>query len=203
MAFQVNRQWVRNGSRFRSLRLPVKCCKALAIIDFTSTMSNLGYAGQAYVNMQTGEVIIANRGTVGNVQNLISDAEISVGARQQAQIVADQFSAAALQVAQDQLSATDVQLSAVYTTGHSLGGAESMGQAAFLSSATNSDGSSVLPAGVKITNASFDAPGISSLSTTGDSSNYTSYNFSAQGDLVTCAANCLINNFMTSLQWKF
>lgn len=41
-----------------------------------------GFSGQLYVNQQTGEVIIADRGTIANVQNIISDVQISVGARQ-------------------------------------------------------------------------------------------------------------------------
>ncbi|MDR6739129.1 hypothetical protein J2X56_001115 [Herbaspirillum sp. 1173] len=82
----------------------------------------MGFSGEAYINTQTGEVIIADRGTVGNVQSIISDAEITVGAMQQAQSVANEFAASALGTAQEQLSNSGVQVSAIYTTGHSLGG---------------------------------------------------------------------------------
>lgn len=155
--------------------------------DLRAAMDAKGFYGQAYVNSQTGEVIIADRGTIGNVQNLISDAQIAVTAFNGAQSIADNFATAALAAAQTQLSLSGVTVSVIYTTGHSLGGAESQGQAAMLSVATNPDGTSLVPSGVKITNVSIDAPGIAGLSTSGNSNNYTSYNFSAQGDLVNLA----------------
>ncbi|MBV6754791.1 matrixin family metalloprotease [Pseudomonas chlororaphis] len=147
-------------------------------------MSSYGFSGQAYVNSQTGEVIIADRGTTGNVQNIISDTNIALTTPNGAQQVANNFAEAALVVAQDQLKDLGVAVSAIYTTGHSLGGAESQGQTATLSVAVDSEGTPLLPSDVRITNVSFDAPGIAGLSTIGDSSKYTSYNFSAQGDVI-------------------
>ena len=32
------------------------------------SLDDVGFSGQAYVNTQTGEVVIADRGTIGNVQ---------------------------------------------------------------------------------------------------------------------------------------
>ena len=150
-------------------------------------MQAKGFFGQAHVNSQTGEVIIADRGTIFNMQNLISDAHILLGAANHAQPVADSFASAALASAQNHLSPSGLAVSAIYTTGHSLGGAESQGQAAMLSSAKTPDGTSLLPAGVKITNVSIDAPGIADLAKKGNTDNYASYNFYAHGDLVNLA----------------
>ena len=147
-------------------------------------MEGLGYYGQAHVNLQTGEIIIANRGTVGSLQNVIADAQVSIGVRQLAQDVADSFAIAALDAAKDQLRQSGMNVSAIYTTGHSLGGSESQGQAAKLSTGQNPDGISFLDSGVRVTNVSFNSPGISGLMGKPDSSNYTSYNLTTRGDIV-------------------
>lgn len=156
--------------------------------DLAKSMSDVDFSGQVSVNLQSGEVIIADRGTVPTSgKNLITDSQIAVGAELNAQPVADAFALAGLAAAQQKLSEAGVTMSALYTTGHSLGGAESQGQTAMLSVATNPDGTPILPAGVHITNVSLDAPGIAGLADAGNSNNYTSYNFSAQGDLVNLA----------------
>jgi len=76
--------------------------------NFANVMSQNGYSAQAYVNDQTGEVIIANRGTIDIEQNLASDGEIALIVPVGAQAVADDFAVAALQAAQAQLSSTGV-----------------------------------------------------------------------------------------------
>lgn len=147
-----------------------------------AAMTAYGYAGVAAVNLDTGEVIIGNRGTVGNVGNVTSDAQIALGLTQQAQAVANQFATEAIQQAGNRLQASNLPITAVYTTGHSLGGAESQGQTAMLSSLIASG--QILDTAVHVTNVSFDAPGIGSLATTGDDMYYTSYNISGRGDLI-------------------
>src|SRR4051812_9952340 len=77
------------GSQWTAVPLD-KIVSATGNEDFAQGMSKLGFSCQVYVNSQTGEVIIADRGTVGNVQNIISDIQITVGAPQQAQPIADQ-----------------------------------------------------------------------------------------------------------------
>lgn len=64
------------------------------------SMSIVGYLGQAYVNLQTGEVIIADRGTVPtNVQNLVLDVQLAAFHEQQAKQTTDAFAVAATQAA--------------------------------------------------------------------------------------------------------
>ena len=152
--------------------------------QLANAMNGAGFSAQAYVNQQTGEVIIADRGT-DNLKNIITDIQIGLGTINTAQDVANNFATAALDAAKDFLknSGSGIPISAVYTTGHSLGGSESQGQAAKLST-TLSDILGTSGGNIPITNVSFDAPGIGSLATSGNNGNYTSYNFSGQGDLV-------------------
>ncbi|WP_206956331.1 lipase family protein [Trinickia acidisoli] len=151
--------------------------------SLSSAMTKCGFYGQVYVNQQTGEVIIANRGTQ-NMTNLATDAGVAVGMVGDAQAIANEFARRGLQVAQTILSDAGVKMSALYTTGHSLGGAEAEGQAAMLSTANDPSTGPLVPADVHITTLSIDAPGIGDLAHKGDQSRYTSYNFSSQGDVV-------------------
>ncbi len=146
-------------------------------------MTDIGFYGETSVNLQTGEVIIADRGTA-NALNLITDAQVATGAALNGRPVAEDYARAALDAAQSELANAGVSLSAIYTTGHSLGGAESQIQAMMLSTAADEAGNPLVPNDVHITNISLDAPGIGSLATMGNSSRYSSYNLSAQGDLV-------------------
>jgi hypothetical protein len=148
-----------------------------------SAMERLGFSGQVSINMQTGEVIIADRGTA-NLKNVITDTGVAVDAVANTHEVAERFARAGLAAAKRKLADADVQVSAVYTTGHSLGGAEAQMQAAMLSTAKDTYDKPLVPAEVHITNVSLDSPGISTVWNKGDSSRYTSYNFSAQGDVV-------------------
>ncbi|WP_158300672.1 hypothetical protein [Chromobacterium sp. ATCC 53434] len=148
------------------------------------SMAKVGFYGEVSVNRETGEVIIADRGTT-NAQNLVTDTEVALDVSRDAQPVADAFALAGLAAAMQDLALNGVAVSAIYTTGHSLGGADAQGQAALLSNlGASPDGTSNFPAGVHITNVSLDSPGIANLTNSGTGSNYTSYNFSAQGDLV-------------------
>ncbi|MBV6324889.1 beta strand repeat-containing protein [Duganella violaceipulchra] len=156
-------------------------------IDTSSLSSSLqaamvskGYYGVASVNLVTGEVVIGNRGTILITPNLSSDIQLGVGVIQNAQVVANRFAFEATQLAATQLNGG--QITHLYLTGHSLGGAESEGQTAYLSTLISKG--KLLNTDVQLTNVSFDAPGIGPLSLTGDSRLYTSYNISAQGDLI-------------------
>lgn len=151
--------------------------------SLSATMKSVGFSGQVNVNLQTGEIIIADRGT-DNLKNLVTDAGVAVDTIANSQQVAESFARAGLIAAQTKLKQAGVQLSAVYTTGHSLGGAESEMQAGMLSCATDSKGTPLVPIGVPITNVSLDAPGIAGLANRGDRDRYASYNFSSQGDVV-------------------
>lgn len=148
---------------------------------FREIMTRFGYSGQVYANVQTGEVIIANRGTQ-NLVNYKTDVGVAVGLVANAQPVADEFATRGLMAAKLLLAHAGVKMSALYTTGHSLGGAEAEGQAQMLSAQNGVH--ALLPADVHITNFSIDAPGISDRAHQGDKSRYTSYNLSAQGDVV-------------------
>ncbi|MEW6339649.1 MAG: lipase family protein [Paraburkholderia sp.] len=148
-----------------------------------AAMDQLGFSAQVNINFQTGEVIIADRGTA-NLKNVVTDAGVAVDAVANTQNVAERFARAGLTAAKAKLDQANVPFSAVYTTGHSLGGAEAQMQASMLSTATDSHGKPLVPTDVHITNVSLDAPGISTLWNKGDGSRYTSYNFSAQGDVV-------------------
>lgn len=133
-------------------------------------------------------MIIADRGTQ-NLKNIFTDAELATREKINAQPVANAFALAGLRVAKEMLEADQISLSAVYTTGHSLGGTESQGQMVMLSGAAmrtkdQGDGLPLVPEGVKLTNVSIDAPGIDGLKVADDGSQYVSYNFSSQGDLV-------------------
>lgn len=152
--------------------------------DPTAIANNnaVGYSGQAWVNPATGELIIGDRGTVPtNGQNLLSDGELATGLVANAQAAADNFALYAVQQAGNYLDA-GVSLSNIYTTGHSLGGYESQGQTEFLTTLNSS--ATVDLTGVQFTNFSIDAPGIGGIAQTGNSGQYTSYNVSAQGDLI-------------------
>ncbi|RDU98755.1 hypothetical protein DWV00_10830 [Trinickia dinghuensis] len=144
-------------------------------------MDQAGYLGQIYVNVNTGEVIIANRGTQ-NLANVKTDGGVALGMVANVQPIADEFAREGLRAAKKVLANAGVKMSALYTTGHSLGGAEAEGQAQMLSAQNGVH--ALLPADVHITNFSIDAPGISDRAHQGDKSRYTSYNLSAQGDVV-------------------
>ncbi|WP_162878144.1 hypothetical protein [Trinickia diaoshuihuensis] len=143
-------------------------------------MDRFGYSGRIYADVKTGEVIIANRGTQ-NRANFKSDVGVAMGMVADAQSTADEFARRGLIAAQRFLSDHGVKMSAIYTTGHSLGGAEAEGQAQMLSI---ENGPHALPPDVHITNFSIDAPGVGYRAHRGDRSRYTSYNLSAQGDVV-------------------
>ena len=146
------------------------------ITDPTVINNAVSYSGQAWVNPNTGELIIANRGTVPSLSgNLVSDAQLGLAIVNQAQSTANAFAVNAITNAQAMLN-PGVSLSQVYTTGHSLGGSESQGQSIFLSSIASQYNFS-------LTNISFDAPGIGGISQS-TPSNVASYNFSSQGDIV-------------------
>lgn len=149
----------------------------------SGAMQTTGFSGQVNVNLQTGEIIIADRGTA-NLKNVATDAGVAVDTVADSHLVAEAFARAGLAAARKQLAQAGVEMSAVYTTGHSLGGAESEMQAGMLSLAADSSGVPLVPAGVPITNVSLDAPGIAGLANRGDRERYTSYNFSSQGDVV-------------------
>lgn len=148
-------------------------------------MDNVGFYGEVHVNLRTGEVLIADRGTK-NIHNLVvTDVEVAARMATDAQPVADAFAKAGLAAAKERLKAAGTEMSAVYTTGHSLGGAESQGQAAMLSVAKEGhSGAPLVPSGVRIVNVSMDAPGIAGLAHSGNPARYTSYDFSAQGDVI-------------------
>lgn len=141
----------------------------------------VGFHGQVNVNMNTGEIIIADRGTA-NAKNLYTDAQLALHLSTNAQPLADEFARLGLKAAEARLTTGGVKPSAVYVTGHSLGGYESQGQTVMLSTAKDEAGKPLLPADVKLVNVSIDAPGIARLADKGDSSRYSSYNFSAQAD---------------------
>lgn len=149
--------------------------------QFRERMSHFGYSGQVYVNEKTGEVIIANRGTQ-TLANFETDAGVALGMVANAQPTADEFARRALRAARALLAGDGVKMSAVYTTGHSLGGAEAEGQAQMLSLEKGPD--ALVPPDVHITNFSIDAPGVGERAHQGDQSRYTSYNVSSQGDVV-------------------
>ena len=148
-----------------------------------SAMEKRGFSGQVNVNLQTGEIIIADRGTA-NLKNVVTDAGVAVDTIANSQQVAESFARAGLAAARTKLTNAGVEMSAVYTTGHSLGGAESEMQAGMLSCAIDSHGAPLVPIGVPITNVSLDAPGIAGLANRGNRDRYASYNFSSQGDIV-------------------
>jgi hypothetical protein len=136
--------------------------------------NSVGYYGKAWVNADTGEVIIANRGTVPtNLMNLGSDGLLSIWNFTRDAV--DSFASAAIDAASSYLN-PGISVSEVYTTGHSLGGSESQGQAYDL--AMSGDFS-----GIHFTNVSIDAPGLGAI-TQNACTNITSYNFSAQGDVI-------------------
>ncbi|RKP47554.1 hypothetical protein D7S89_15110 [Trinickia fusca] len=141
----------------------------------------VGFHGQVNVNMNTGEIIIADRGTA-NAKNLYTDAQLALHLSTNAQPLADEFARLSLKAAEEKLATRGVKPSAVYVTGHSLGGYESQGQTVMLSTAKDEAGKPLLPADVKLVNLSIDAPGIARLADKGDSSRYSSYNLSAQAD---------------------
>ncbi|MGN6232415.1 MAG: hypothetical protein ACTHNZ_14800 [Trinickia sp.] len=143
-------------------------------------MIRFGYSAQVYVDANTGEVIIANRGTQ-NLANVKTDVGVALGQVANAQPIADEFAKRALVVAKRVLSDAGVKMTALYTTGHSLGGAEAEGQAQMFSV---QKGPEAIPVDVHITNFSIDAPGIGERAHKGDQSRYTSYNLSARGDVV-------------------
>lgn len=149
-----------------------------------NSMSNYAYSAQAYFNSNNGEVIIANRGTIGAIGNLETDGQIALTVPLDTAAVVEAFASAAMAAATQMSISSGVSISAVYTTGHSLGGAESQLQSSYLSTLTDLNGSSVIPAGVALTNVSFDAPGVGNSVSSGDAGNYKSYNFSSQGDIV-------------------
>lgn len=148
-----------------------------------SGMSSVGFYGQAYVNQHTGEVLIANRGT-DNWQNFVTDVSVAREQMTDAQPVADAFAIAAVKASKEQLEKAGSKMTALYTAGHSLGGAESESQAALLSVAMELPNRPLVPPDVHITNISIDAPGVAQLAHRGNPSRYTSYNFSTQGDVV-------------------
>ena len=63
--------------------------------SLAKAMANVGFYGQVNINLQTGEVIIADRGTA-NSQNLITDSQVAIGAALDAKPVADAFALAAV-----------------------------------------------------------------------------------------------------------
>lgn len=166
----------RLGSQWRQIPL-----EKFADPEFAKTMTRFGYSAQVYVNANTGEVIIANRGTQ-NLANVKTDAGVALGQVANAQPTADEFAKRALVAAKRVLSDAGVKMTALYTTGHSLGGAEAEGQAQMLSAQKGPD--ALVPPDVHITNFSIDAPGIGERAHKGDESRYTSYNLSARGDVV-------------------
>lgn len=146
--------------------------------------NSLGYSGEAWVNESTGEVMIANEGTVPtNTANLLSDTQLSMTAVPAAQAISNTFAQQAIVTAEQMLQGTGVSVTAVDLTGHSLGGYEGQGNTVFLSNLTNNDVQGF--SGITYTNVSFDAPGIGGIDQSGvNTSLYTSYNFSAQGDII-------------------
>lgn len=154
--------------------------EAFANEKLSYAMSQYGYYGEIYVNARTGEIIIANRGTQ-NLANIKTDAGVAMGLVGNAQPTADEFARQGLKAAQKYLSDAGIKMTALYTTGHSLGGAEAEGQAQMFSV---QKGPGAIPVDVHITNFSIDAPGIGERAHKGDQSRYTSYNLSARGDVV-------------------
>ncbi len=149
--------------------------------------NSLGYHGEAWVNESTGEVMVANEGTVPtNTANLLSDTQLSVGAVPAAQDISNTFAQQAIVTAEQMLQGTGVSVTTVDLTGHSLGGYEGQGNTVFLSNLTNNGVQGF--SGITYTNVSFDAPGIGGIDQSGvNTSLYTSYNFSAQGDIINLA----------------
>lgn len=100
--------------------------------------NSLGYHGEAWVNESTGEVMVANEGTVPtNTANLLSDTQLSVDAVPAAQDISNTFAQQAIVTAEQMLQGTGVSVTTVDLTGHSLGGYEGQGNTVFLSNLTN------------------------------------------------------------------
>ena len=145
-------------------------------------MDAVGYSGEAKVNIVTGEISIANRGTI-SLTDLYNDAWIGTHlVAQPAQTVANEFALAAISQANAYLATGNLSVTAVYFSGHSLGGEESQGQTVMLSNMISKG--MILDQTVHITNVSVDGPGIGPIADKGDPNYYTSYNISERSDII-------------------
>ena len=92
------------------------------------------YQGIAWINVNTGEVIVADRGTQSATDILKSDSHIALNQPFDAQTLASKF-------AEDVIKSLDrdypgIKITQVYDTGHSLGGTEGQSQMITLSQLT-------------------------------------------------------------------
>jgi len=137
----------------------------------TSGSNPDGYYGVAYVNTTTHEIVIANRGTVASLANLINDAELAAH-----EITPDEKSAIAFAQTIAKLVKPGAQYAgySLIETGHSLGGSEAQAATAALVDLNLAVVSAV----------TFQSPGITSQLFNKLPSSYNVLNLYDQGDII-------------------
>jgi len=158
-------------------------------IIMTSTVSSDGYQGVAYQN-SAGQIVIANRGTdpsnlANLLNNLASDAKLSLGGKTQVQTDAVAF---ALLVAAQYGGP-------IIETGHSLGGNEA--QAATVALTDYGKSHPEFP-GFSVSAVTFNSPGIGGYPVTNDATSYNVLNLYDQGDAIHLAGGAHLGNYGTN-----